>query len=628
MQGMYIGNMKYLVMKLIILSFQPLFGITNFYSQKTKIVIGLIMNIFIIICCCISFWSCLHQFGYYPNKVSNFSLFFEFFVFFTSTTEITVYLIGNRKNFVFFFVKLSIEIFNAYFFMLLFIFLKDRNDLKTFSKNLFSKSKSNMAKGGLYYYMRIYLEYQKDKTNNYLNILRILIDHVNDCKKTDCPGLNLVPNKYIKSSFAPNSVKEVKTKNEKDSLLNKSSRNIELKKENEEDNRDESNESDEETQSLKKYGEDNYDKKKENNYCSDKHNDTILTEENRLNDNQLQIILEQEIINKINYLYKSKKFGILEDYIFIHLQYLYVMKKNYSLVLYYIGKYAKSGIKWSFMSQFFLYEYKKLILSLYFNKTNIDNIDQNVNKYRKDNLFMSKIIEYFIFSSILNNLIINSCNKLLILFSFQKDLHVPIFIKTFNNSKTKKFFNTGNELKKNIDKILIFLRYHLNEMKQQNISPELSYIISNFFIFIENKIPNDLRKIINPIFDVNIIASKLESGYKFLGLVHPLILTLTKTNSFKICYFSSVINNRLGYYKYELKNKDFHQKLFPGINFLKQHELLMKQFLFFDCNAHIRKDTFLKTKQGYLVGIKFTAKKFPTFFDDFFLIVGIDFNDE
>ena len=137
MQGMYIGNMKFLVMKLIILSFQPLFGITNFYSQKTKIVIGLIMNIFIIICCCISFWSCLHQFGYYPNKVSNFSLFFEFFVFFTSTTEITVYLIGNRKNFVFFFVKLSIEIFNAYFFMLLFIFLKDRNDLKTFSKSVF-----------------------------------------------------------------------------------------------------------------------------------------------------------------------------------------------------------------------------------------------------------------------------------------------------------------------------------------------------------------------------------------------------------------------------------------------------------------------------------------------------------
>jgi hypothetical protein len=165
-------------------------------------------------------------------------------------------------------------------------------------------------------------------------------------------------------------------------------------------------------------------------------------------------------------------------------------------------------------------------------------------------------------------------------------------------------------------------------MKQQNISAELSYIISNFFIFIGNKIPNDLRKIINPISDVNLIASKLESGYKFLGLVHPLILTLTKTNSFKICYFSSVINNRLGYYKYELKNKDFHQKLFPGINFLKQHELLMKQFLFFDCNSHIKKDTFLKTKQGYLVGIKLTAKKFPTFFDDFFLIIGIDFNDE
>ena len=119
----------------------------------------------------------------------------------------------------------------------------------------------------------------------------------------------------------------------------------------------------------------------------------------------------------------------------------------------------------------------------------------------------------------------------------------------------------------------------------------------------------------------------MESGYQFLNLIHPLILTLTKNNHFNISYFSSVVCNRLGYFQYELKNKDFHDKLFPGIRFIKQHELLLKHFLFFDSNLYVNKDGFIKTKEGYLQGIKLSAKKFPTFYDDFFLIIGIDFND-
>jgi hypothetical protein len=78
--------------------------------------------------------------------------------------------------------------------------------------------------------------------------------------------------------------------------------------------------------------------------------------------------------------------------------------------------------------------------------------------------------------------------------------------------------------------------------------------------------------------------------------MHPLILALTKNNTFRIIYFSSVINNRLGYYQSELKGKDFHEKLFPGIRFNKQHELLMKNFLFSDDNSLVKNNTFLRTK--------------------------------
>ena len=152
-------------MKLILLSTQPIFGLTNFYNDKIKIKIGLVINIVIIVFCSFSCWSSLYQFGYYPNRVCNIAVFFEFFALFSSLFELILYFTGINESVVFFLLKLFIEIINSYFFMRLFLYLKDKHDLYTFSKNLFSKNNQNLEKGGLYYYMRMYLEYQKDKIN-------------------------------------------------------------------------------------------------------------------------------------------------------------------------------------------------------------------------------------------------------------------------------------------------------------------------------------------------------------------------------------------------------------------------------------------------------------------------------
>ena len=642
--GIYSGNFQYLIMKIIILSLQPFYGIINLYNDQYKIIIGIIFNGVIIFICFLSFWSCLFKFGYYPTIVSNISLFIEIFVFVTSITEIIFYFSGSRANVIFFLIKLFIQLINSYFLMQIFLYLKDKHNSYEFSNNLFSKNYSDLSKGGLYYYMQIYLEYQKDKTNKYLKLFRLYLSHIKSCKKIDCPGLLLIPKEYLKSPFVPITMK--KYESEKD--LIKRNDSIETN-ENEESILDDKNHYNlgNNKQVLgkdKKDKKDNkivekkdlninevnnndkiYNKKSRNN---NNNNETIICEQKRLSDIQFQIIFEQEIINKIDYLYKMRKYCPLEDYIFLHIQYLLMMKQNYSLALYFIGKYEKCGIKWSFMTKFYLYEYKKLLLTIFFNKTNLNNVDESTNKFRKDNISMTRLIDYFTFSAILQNLIISSCNKLKILFTFRKDMHIPIILRSFNNSKINKFYKTGEGLKNNIDKILKFLKYSVNNLTNQGISADLSYIVSNFFIFINNKIPNDLRKIINPVFDINIIADRLESGYKFLNIAHPLILALTKNNSFKIKYFSSVINNRLGYYKYELMRKDFHEKLFPGIRFNKQHEILMKTFLFSDDNSLVKNNTFLRTKEGYLQGINFTAKKFPSFYVDFYMIVGIDFTDD
>ena len=634
--AIYSGNIKYIIMKIILLSLQPFFCLINFYNDKSKISIGLIYNGIIIFLCILSFSTCFWEDGYYPNRIANMSLFVEIFVFVSSLSEIILFFSGTKESETFFIIKLFVQLVNTYFLMALFLYLKDKQNLKSFAQNLFSKNFTDFSKGGLYFYMRIYLEYQKDKSNNYLKLFRLITTHISFCKAISCPGKILIPKEYLKSPFIPSKINSISIIKQ-----NEIENEVETNESEEEDNLGNKNNYDlkgskakTDKKSIEKKEKSNINNVNNDNNNKNKHkynlvndNEPILCEEKRLSDIQFQLIFEQEIINKIEYLYKTRKYSILEDYIFLHIQYLIMMKKNYSLALYFIGKYEKCGLKWSFITLYFLYEYKKYIISAFFNKTSINNVDESINIYRKENHFMNGIIDYFAFSRILNSLIISSCSYLKVLFNFRKELHIPLLLKSYDNSAINNIFKTGEKLRKNIKQILEILRHQLINNNRQTISAELSYIISNFFIFVDNKIPADLRKVINPVFDINVLSSKLESGYSFFNLVHPLILSLTKDNHFNIAYCSSVICNRLDFYQHELKDKDFHEMLFPGIKFSKQHELLMKNFLFFDYNSREKKNTFLKTKEGYLQGINFTVKKFPNFYRDFFMIIGIDFTD-
>ena len=597
----YSGNIIYLLMKIIILSFQPFYAITNLYKDETKIKIGIILNVNIILICFISFWSCFHHFGYYPNSLTNLSLFIEIFVYISSIIELLLYFSQNKNDIIFIFVKIFIEVINAFFAMKLFLHFRDKYNLYHFANNLFSKNISKISNGGFYYYFRTLLEYQKDKLNKYQKMILFIVLHIQNCKKIDCPENALIQKlnnhtKILKNDSTNNSEDE-EDKNESNSLIDKtktSNNKIKNKK----------------TKFLN---------------INNINNNIYSSRKIEFSEKEFQIIFEQEIINRITYLFESKKYKKMENYIFIHLQYLLAIKKNYYLTLYYVGKYASCGIKWSFMTQYFFFEYKKMLFEIFYNQTNIINVDENVNKFRKDNNNMKTIINHFIFATLLKNYIINSCYDLKILFNYRKELHSPIALQVYKRSQTRKLIITGQKLKKNIEKVFYLLHEKVIEKNHKIISVELSYIISNFYIFIEGRVPYDLKNFLNPANDIISIANKLNDDYKFLNLVHPLILSLTKTNSFKISYLSTVISNRLGYSLSELKFKDFHEKLFPGTHFIKQHELLMKQFIFFDYNSFSKNNTFLKTKEGYLMGIKFTAKKFPTFFDDFFIIIGIDF---
>ena len=198
--------------------------------------------------------------------------------------------------------------------MRLFIYLKDKHNLCQFSNNLFSKNLADSSKGGLYYYMRIYLEYQKDKSKNYLKLFRILSTHVKNCKKIDCPGHKLIPVEYLRSPFVPTTLKDNKNIEDEENINLKNEKNNEYILENEtETNVSEENKNFEYNnvynlvsniqENLK--NKDEKDKKNKNFYNDNK--EFIICEQKRLTESKLQIIFEQEIVNKIDFLYKAKK---------------------------------------------------------------------------------------------------------------------------------------------------------------------------------------------------------------------------------------------------------------------------------------------------------------------------------
>ena len=64
-----------------------------------------------------------------------------------------------------------------------------------------------------------------------------------------------------------------------------------------------------------------------------------------------------------------------------------------------------------------------------------------------------------------------------------------------------------------------------------------------------------------------------------------------------------------------------------GQELIKEHTLILKQILFFHENTYERSNTFLKSKEGYLVPISMRCKLFPNFTYDFLIIANIMFKE-
>ena len=350
-----------------------------------------------------------------------------------------------------------------------------------------------------------------------------------------------------------------------------------------------------------------------------------------LEDVEFKIIGEQEIINRINFLYRRKKYDYLQIYIFIHLQYIIKIKQNYRLALYFLGQYSLSEIKFSLLSQYCLYEIRTYICGCIFNKSNTNLIkDPYIKKYKEENIKLEQLMDYISLFNIVRKIIKISCESIIQFYSFRRELHNSLSLQKYKKTKIYPVLQSSEKIQSSIFKLKYLLDKLNKEKKQRLESVELSYLICNFFKLLEGRIPQDVLGNVKPLlyFRDSLYDQLINEFYLFM-MNNPLIVVLTEKDSFNIIYFTNIFMKKLGFSFSDLKYKDFHEKLFPGNQeLIKEHSLILKQFLFYQNNSYSKFNTFIKSKEGYLVSVSFECKVFPTFMNDFLFIANVKFNDE
>ena len=209
------------------------------------------------------------------------------------------------------------------------------------------------------------------------------------------------------------------------------------------------------------------------------------------------------------------------------------------------------------------------------------------------------------------------------------ELRNSLSLQKYTKSKAYSIINAAKEIKTSISKLNFLINKMYKEEKHRLESIELSYLICNFFKLIKGKISQEKLKKISPLFYFKPIHyEKLMNEFNKFKMSEPLAISLTQKDSFMVLYATNNFLEKLEYSYNDILYKDFHEKLFPGDQeLIKEHTLMLKQFLFFYKNSYSKNKTFLKSKEGFLISINFICKVFPNFNCSFTLIADIIFNN-
>jgi len=314
------SNRKNLIINTIILNLNPLFGIVNYFFDTIKFKFVLSFIIIIIFLILIKLAVNYYHFSILPYKFEFLCVFIESFGLFGCATNLITYLTKSEINSTNFkIIKIIFELLNALGFTFIFIKKKNEKSMKSFSDNLFCNIFKSLNPSGIYYYMTRYIKYSKNKIKNYMTIFELIQNHILNCENKDCPGNKLLPKSISYSIFTDFEYYSNFSNNSKSPSPNPDIGSIKVKQENKNDIKNtESNKKSKFKQRNVKYN------KKSNKIFNEVINNNeekmcINNNKKILEDTEFIMIGEQEIINRINFLYCSKKFDYMQTYIFLHL---------------------------------------------------------------------------------------------------------------------------------------------------------------------------------------------------------------------------------------------------------------------------------------------------------------------
>ena len=556
------------VLILIVSLFQPFYGFSNLYSEDERQKIRLFLNFVVFL---ISLIFILNNYKnylfYYDAPVAKFIFYIFNFCFYSSIIETVIYFTIKDES--------KINEKNVLFILfsefacsycLTSILLKINTNFfeKNLIKNLFRTEEKKRNFGEIFIYIKYFIEY-RNNNDNYHNLFSILNKHKNSC---------ILPNCVCNEIF------------------NKISDNSIIHKE-------------------------------------------ALTKEDYV------IIGEQEIVNRIYYLFKFKKFTKeFDDLIILHVQYVYAIGKKYFFALYICSMYMNSQLKLSFRTRYFLYEIKKQIYNelkfkkryrncnIMFEKEKINeqyfhNIE-NIEKY----LEFKKFLNFSYFSQIIEQLISENLFNLSLVLSFRKEMKRNSKLKNLNSKIFYKFLKSCKLVKNNDSKITKIIEKYIFEKNNNKkiCNLELSYILTNYYLLIHKSIPRKLKHKFEIKKHYVSIQNSLEFDYSEFDLYYPMILNLTKNDIFQITFINSILCEILNFSKEKIKFYNFND-LIP-FDIKKEHNFLMKQFLFVPNSTFYKKNTFILDNNNYLISVDIKCKTLPSIYNVFNIIVDIKILDD
>ena len=352
-----------------------------------------------------------------------------------------------------------------------------------------------------------------------------------------------------------------------------------------------------------------------------------LTNQNQseIMNEQLLIIGEQEITNRIFNLYKTRKFTqILQDYCIIHVQYIYSISNKIYLSLYFANKYLQYSNKMKFLTNYYFYEIKKIILGkIFYEKVLVEkkyyNNETLINKKRQQ--FIMKHLNTFLTFSIVNEIIkkllLNNFENLEIVFSFRKKMNKNLKFSSLNQKTFNKFLLSCNIIKGNDEKLQNILTNYLKGRVLRNC--EICYLLTNYFFLIHHQIPEKLEGAFDQHYQYSSIINEIDEDEKEFNMKYPMIITLSNSSdTFLISYINNIFREALGYSKSKIIQKDFHEMI--PFEIKEAHNYIMKQFLFIP-NPSFTKRSFILDSEKYLVNCFFECRILPNFHNSFHIII-------